>query len=347
MANSKFSAPPVKYFTSVPYILRMVTEDKSGLKTIQGMDLVGVGGAALPAAVGDELVRSGVNLVSRFGSSECGFLMSSHRDYSLEKEWQYLRSRGSVSLRFEPQGNGLAELVVPPDWPHMAKRNREDGAFATADLFEHHPKIANAWKYHSRADSQLTLMTGKKFDPAPLEDVIATSALLSDVLIFGNGKDYPGALLFPSKDSINITSDHILNEIWLLIEKLNAEGQGHTKLSKPMLVLMPYNAPRPEKSSKGTVMRGLAEKLYEAEISYAYQTSHDDHQEVQLQVPDEQVPMAILDILKGVLNNEEIIPADADLFTFGVDSVACIEIRSLLQRVLLNSDSLCILQLTQ
>lgn len=345
-ATREFSTPPVKYFTSVPYILRMVTEDKFGLETIQGMDLVGVGGAALPTTVGDQLVQSDVNLVSRFGSSECGFLMSSHRDYSLDKEWQYLRNRGSVPLRFEPQGNGLSELVVPSDWPHMAKRNREDGSFATSDLFESHATIANAWKYHSRADSQLTLVTGKKFDPAPLEDAIATSVLLSDVLIFGNGKEYPGALLFPSDDSNHYPRDQILNEIWPLIEKLNAEGQGHTKLSKPMLVLMPSGAPRLEKSSKGTVMRGPAEILYEAEISQAYQ-NRDSDQEFQVQVPDEEVPMAILDIIKGVLNNEEIIPADADLFTFGVDSVACMEIRSLIQQVLFNSGSPRILQLTR
>ncbi len=49
---------------------------------------------------------------------------------------------------------------------YKAKKNRPDGSFATADLFAPHPEIPHAWKYHSRADSQLTLITGKKFDPA-------------------------------------------------------------------------------------------------------------------------------------------------------------------------------------
>lgn len=64
--------PSVKYFSSVPYILQLLYEDKSGLEILKRMNVVGVGGAALPSAVGDELVQKGVNLVSRFGSAECG-----------------------------------------------------------------------------------------------------------------------------------------------------------------------------------------------------------------------------------------------------------------------------------
>ncbi len=306
------------------------------------MDLVGVGGAALPSAVGNELVRKGVNLVSRFGSSECGFLMSSRRDYALDKEWEYLRSREACSLRFEPQENGLAELVVRHDWPHMSKRNRDDGSFATADLFEPHPTIPNAWKYHSRADSQLTLITGKKFDPAPLEDVIATSPLLSDVLIFGRGKQYPGALLFRSKYSADVPGEQLLNEIWPLIQRLNTEGQGHTRLSRSMLSIMPSEAPGLDKSSKGTVLRGEAEKRYQVEIDNAYQRGLDDTKGTGYgQVHDREVPLAICEMVKEFLDSVEKISEDADLFTLGVDSVACMEIRALLQRVYLSLRLLC------
>ena len=116
----KDKTPPVRYFSSVPYVLQMLASDKEGLEKLQGMDIVGVGGAALPAEVGDELVRNGVNLVSRFGSAECGFLMSSHRDYEKDQDWQFLRSaRGSTHLSFDSREDGLSELVVLPGWPHM------------------------------------------------------------------------------------------------------------------------------------------------------------------------------------------------------------------------------------
>ena len=49
------------------------------------MDIVGAGGAALPAEVGDRLVRRGINLSSRLGSAECGFLLSSYHDFIVDR----------------------------------------------------------------------------------------------------------------------------------------------------------------------------------------------------------------------------------------------------------------------
>ena len=331
--------PRVAYFSSVPYVLQIVEAEEEGLQRLRNMEIVGVGGAALPQAVGDDLVKKGVNLVSRFGSAECGFLMSSHRDYTQDKEWQYLRSsQASEALKFEPQGDGLAELVILPQWLHMAKRNRDDGSFATADLFAAHPTIPHAWKYHSRADSQLTLITGKKFDPAPLEAAIATSPLLDDVLIFGNGQQYPGALLFPSATVSDIPDSQLLEELWPVIEKLNTESQGHTRLSKAMLVVMPTGTAGLEKSSKGTILRGQSEKKYAAQITQAYEgddAANDDNLggESTSPVPDDEVPVTILNIIKSVTNSADTIPEDADLFSQGVDSVACMQIRAKLQKV--------------
>lgn len=326
------STPPVKYFSSVPYILQMLASEAEGMEVLQKMDIVGVGGAALPPSVGDDLVQKGLNLVSRFGSAECGFLMSSHRDYSKHKEWQYLRSHNSPLLRFEPQDGGLAELVITKDWPHMAKRNREDGSFATADLFEAHPTIPHAWRYHSRADSQLTLMTGKKFDPAPLEAAIATSRYLDDALVFGNGQQYPGALLFRSPSSSDLSDEVLLDKVWPEVEKLNMEGQGHTKLSRSMLFVMSDDTAGLEKSSKGTVLRRQAEERFSKVIEEAYQGGVDAGIEAS-EIPDDKLPVTILDIIRAVQGSTDTIPEDADLFACGVDSVACMQIRAQLQKL--------------
>jgi hypothetical protein len=98
----------------------MMDSDEKGLSMLQNMDIVGVGGAALPAEVGDRLANNGVNLISRFGSAECGFVMSSFRDFSSDSDWQYLRNYNPANLlTFEPRENNLAELVIKPGWPHM------------------------------------------------------------------------------------------------------------------------------------------------------------------------------------------------------------------------------------
>ena len=332
----------VKYFSSVPYVLQMLSMEHDGLQTLKQMSLVGVGGAALSQDIGDDLVQKEVNLISRFGSAECGFLMSSNRDFAVDKEWQYLRSNASPYLKFEPQEGGLGELVILPSWPHMAKRNRDDGSYATADLFAPHPTIPNAWRYHSRADSQLTLITGKKFDPAPLEDAIATSPLLSDVLIFGNGQQVPGALLFRSTKSADMPNDELLSAIWPSIEKLNVESQDHTRLSKPMLTVMPNDAAGLEKSSKGTVMRGQAEKRYATEIARAYDSNsnasaNDIFSSTETGLADDEVPNTVSRVIQHVLDTSNPIPDEADLFSFGVDSVHCLRIRALLQSKILQT----------
>ena len=63
----------------------MMEADKYGLQFFKSMDIVGAGGAALPAEVGDRLVRRGFNLIPRFGSVECGFLLFSYRDFIVDR----------------------------------------------------------------------------------------------------------------------------------------------------------------------------------------------------------------------------------------------------------------------
>ncbi|PNS17757.1 L-2-aminoadipate reductase [Sphaceloma murrayae] len=327
-------APPVKYFSSVPYVLQSMEADERGLQYLQSMDIVGVGGAALPAEVGDRLIKSGVNLISRFGSAECGFLMSSHRDYAKDKEWQYLRSDvGSKLLQFEKQDTGLVELVIRDGWPHMAKRNRDDGSFATADLFAPHSSIANAWRYHSRADSQLTLITGKKFDPASLENAIATTDLLEDVLIFGNGQPYPGALLFRSDKASQLSDVDLISQLWPTIEKLNRDTQDHARIMKKMLIAMTKLDTPLEKSSKGTIIRGAAEKRFADDIEQAYSSTVD---KTLSDVPDDEIVTMVTSQIQSITNKPAPPAPDADLYAYGVDSVAGMQIRNSIRQLIPN-----------
>ncbi|KAH7153986.1 hypothetical protein DER46DRAFT_702641 [Fusarium sp. MPI-SDFR-AT-0072] len=325
---------PIKYFSSVPYVLQMLSEEYGGIEILQTMDLVGVGGAALPPAIGDTLVDAGVNLLSRMGSAECGFLMSSHRDYDNDKDWQFLRAIGDPKLiEFEARENGLSELIVKPGWPFLIKTNREDGSYSTSDLFEPHPSIPNAWRYDSRADAQITLANGKKFDPSPIEgSILASSKLLQDVLIFGSGRDYAGALLFPSPS--DISAYDVINSVWPHIDKLNSDSQTHTRINKTMLVVVAVKEEqRPlEKSSKGTILRRQAEEKYSGEIEGAYSNTSSST----TKIPEGGLQKAVQDCFQKVLGRQ--VEPDQDLYRQGVDSIACIQIRKLLEQTCLSSE---------
>lgn len=70
--GSRPKIPRVRYFASVPFVLQMLVADEEGLEILKRMDIVGVGGAPLSAAIGDDMVSKGVRLISRFGSTESG-----------------------------------------------------------------------------------------------------------------------------------------------------------------------------------------------------------------------------------------------------------------------------------
>ncbi|KAG0645137.1 Nonribosomal peptide synthase, partial [Hyphodiscus hymeniophilus] len=298
-ASSEISVAKVKLFSSVPYVLQMLSEDSAGLEILQKMSIVGVGGAVLSPKVGDYLVENGVNLISRFGSAECGFLLSSNRDHAMDKDWQYLRlSPRSNCLVFEQQeGSALSELIVKKGWPHMAKTNRHDG-FATGDLFEPHQTIHGAWKYYSRSDGQITLVTGKKFDPAPLEDFInSSSSLIRDVMVFGSNRQSPGIIVLPSEEGLELKELESKKEIWKTIDTINSKGDSHTRIPQEKIVIIYTDKATFQKSSKGTLLRGVNEKAFADEINSVYaQDLLLSSELAQISIDDED----IRDFVKGV-----------------------------------------------
>lgn len=320
-----YSKAQVKYFSSVPYVLQMMEADEAGVAWLRRMDIVGVGGAALPTEVGDRLVKKGVDLISRFGSAECGFLLSSYRDFATDSDWRYLRNYNPPNLlEFEPREDGLAELIVKPGWPHRAKYNRADGSLETADLFVPHSSISNAWLYHSRADSQLTLITGKKFDPTPLEAAMAASPHLADVLIFGNNRPFPGALLLRSEQAKNLSDEALLQAVRAVVEELNCASADHARISHDMLVPLPFQDCPLEKSSKGTILRTAAEIRFEEAIASAY----DSQGKERVEVADEELPQYLINFIQTMTGSLQGLGEDVDLFSCGVDSIVCMQLRT-------------------
>ncbi|MCO5549774.1 hypothetical protein L7F22_003247 [Adiantum nelumboides] len=180
ISNSVATCPEqIGYFLSVPFVLQGLLADDTSRKMLQRMHLVSTGGAPLPQEVGDEMVQKyDIKLVSRLGSSECGFLMSSWRSFSHDKDWSWLRIEDEPSkqwLTFEKQeGEELYELIVAKEWPSKLLSNRPDGSFATGDLYRNHPSHTHKWIYARRADDGIVMVNGKKIASTPIEDSFKT-----------------------------------------------------------------------------------------------------------------------------------------------------------------------------
>jgi thioester reductase-like protein len=161
---------------------------------------------------------------------------------------------------------------------------------------------------------------------------------VQDVLIFGEGMPYAGALLFRSKEATDMPDRALVDKIWSNVSHLNQGNQSHANVSKEMLVPMRYSSAPLEKSSKGTVMRRQAFQKYSAHIAAAYD---GPQMEAVREIGDDKIEAAILDDVNAVLSSRPIgfeeLSTNSDLFASGVDSVASIRIRQALTKYLSSS----------
>ncbi|KAF7794267.1 hypothetical protein EIP86_005400 [Pleurotus ostreatoroseus] len=339
-------------FLSVPYILKLLAEDPRGMRLLQRMELVSTGGAPLPEAgecyacflakfaesldviVGDEMVEKGVELVSRLGSSECGFLMSSQRDYATDREWSWLRNSvpGQKMLVFEPVSDSEYELVVPKAWSTRVVSNREDGSFATGDLYTKHPAIPHAWRYCGRVDDVIVMTNGKKASANPIETALRASPLISEAVVFGASQPALGVLIVPA------SSETKEDAVRAYMRDVNANSASYAQIPDALVVVLPSDSSLP-KTSKGSIVRPRALVQYASVVEEAYrrfeQGARDDDSPA---VEDVDVKDYIRRVIRDALwsrNSAKIteIDDDADLFALGVDSVQAIGVRSKLNKL--------------
>lgn len=341
---------PISYFLSVPYILDMLFTDRAdeGRKMLASMELVSTGGAPLPQQLGDDMVKQGIKLVSRLGSSECGFLMSSWRDFAHDKEWNQLRipdDLGQKWIRFEPHDptsqSGLYELVVTKDWPTKLVANRDDGSYATSDLYAKHDTLPNTWRYDSRSDDTIVLVSGKKATAPLAESKLKASPLVSEAIVFGANRAILGALVFIAPEAAPEAFDDaanikLLEQLQPVLAEINAASPPHAQLATEMLCLLPpseaQNIPR---ASKGTLQRGRAYQHYANLIDSIY-VDFEEGRSLRLQAPNASgakealTGQELITWLQSKVesNNGTNLSPDTDLFVAGVDSIQSARIRA-------------------
>ncbi|KFY11178.1 hypothetical protein V492_04600 [Pseudogymnoascus sp. VKM F-4246] len=319
-------------FYGVPYALKLLGETEAGIEALVKLQVVMFGGSACPDSLGDRLVDAGVNLISHYGTTETGQLMTSFRDRS-DKVWNYLRPSANLIpfLRWEPRGLDLFELVVLDGWPSKVATNRSDGSYATKDLFTPHPSIPNAWKYSARLDDTIALLNGEKVGPTDMEQAIRDNKYVREAVVFGNGKPQLGMLIIPSEETVGIPESQILEYIWPTVESSNAAAPGYARVSTEMLKLLPASATYPQ-TDKGTVIRQAFYKLFEKDIEDVYSRS-----ELASSSNAPSSESEIRSFLKEeicTMNGQAGLDDETDLFSVGLDSLQALQLRSLILKKL-------------
>ncbi|SPO25378.1 related to LYS2 - L-aminoadipate-semialdehyde dehydrogenase, large subunit [Ustilago trichophora] len=336
----------ISYFLSVPYILDLLFSDRAeeGRNMLASMQLVSTGGAPLPQQLGDDMVQKGIRLVSRLGSSECGFLMSSWRDFTTDAEWNHLRipdELGHAMIRFEPHDGRLFELVVTKDWPTKLVANRQDGGYATSDLYSKHGSLPNTWRYDSRSDDTLVLVSGKKVSSTLAESKLKASPLVGEAIVFGANRAILGALVFANPEAASdgtFFDDKLkvkmLQQLQPILAQINESSPPHAQLASEMIHLLPSSSlPTIPRASKGTLQRGRAYQQFSSLIDQIY-VDFEEGRSLRIN-PDQRGKAALhgtelIDWLQGEVEriNGTRLQPDTDVFVAGVDSIQSARIRA-------------------
>ncbi|KAF9770302.1 hypothetical protein IL306_012181 [Fusarium sp. DS 682] len=310
----------------------LLAESEDGMRFLRSFKVIVTAGAPMPEDLGTRLVRLGVRLVSVYGSSETGTLLTSLRPAE-DKEWNWLRVPREIGhlLRFEHQGSDTYELICPKEWPMRSDSNQDDGSWRTKDLFIRHPTMLGAFKYVGRLDDILVLENGEKFNPISVENEISSSPLVDGCIIFGTGKPAAGIAVIPSKSTANMTTEELRPLLWSVIEKSQSSLPIYGQISEDMILLLPRDSFVP-RTDKCTIIRSKFLKAFKKEIQSIYD-NQDATIGTRVYSKDE-----LLDFLSEQLVNVLHLPPKTepshsqDFSTFGLDSLRAMQFRTAILR---------------
>ncbi|KAF8839463.1 L-aminoadipate-semialdehyde dehydrogenase [Paxillus ammoniavirescens] len=334
-------APDVQALYGVPLAIKLLTETPEGLDVLKGLRIVMFGGSACPDELGDLLVSKGVRLVSHYGLTEMGQLMTSFRDFDTDKEWDWVRAKGpyintgvNEYMRFEDQGDGTYELYVLDGWHTKVMSNQPDGSYASRDLFIKHPTIPDAYKFIGRVDDTLVMVNGEKTNPVPIELTLRSSPYIADAVVFGAARTQIGALILPTEAGKDYSHEEFARRVASIIALANAEAPSHSQLSTEALVFLPYGTVIP-RADKGSIIRLRAYKEFEKVIDEVYMRLEGElGSETKRRLEGEDEARVVVRELIGQTIERSIdnLVDDADLFEFGLDSLQSTRIRNAIQR---------------
>lgn len=318
--------PEIRILYGVPYALKLLSETDQGLKLLSNLEIVMFGGSACPKPIGDRLVDADVNLVGHYGATEVGQLMTSFRNHQEDKGWEWMRVPSHLKpyLSMELRGPNLYECCVKSGWGSKVATNRDDGSYATKDLFEPHPTIADAWKYYARLDDTITLENGEKANPLLVEGVIRQNHNVAEAVVFGAGKPCIGAFIFPAETS-DLQDLEILDAVMPKIEEMNAKMPAYSHLSREMVKVLPKDVDY-RRTDKGTVIRAAFYQDFSTQIDAAYV---DQQSGTLVMERDGLLQFLRKEMQKRVTTKRgATLDEHADLFSLGVDSLQAIQVRS-------------------
>jgi len=187
--------------------------------------------------------------------------------------WDYIRLAPSIikHTQYKPLASNTFEFVYLSSLPTLNVSNSSSppGSFHSSDIFTPHPSIPHAWKFLGRTDDRVTLSTGEKVLPLPIEGRIKEEPLVKDAVVFGIDRTLPGLLLFPSDQAARLDEQVFLDTVWPAIQAANDTSEAFARIVRDMILVLPASTEALE-TDKGNIIRARVYKTFADEIDGVY-----------------------------------------------------------------------------
>ena len=202
-------------------------------------------------------------------------------------------------------------------------------SYHTRDLFKPHPSKAGLWKFHGRIDDIVVLSNGEKFNPVPIESTMQGCSLVTGALVVGQGRSQAALLIELKKGS---DGSNLEEKLWSLVQKSNQLVPGQGRIVRDKILFCSDEKPFP-RAGKGTIIRKLAERLYEHEIIALYSQKAPNPSPITLKASFklEDVKDFVWSILKSTYFSGQVISDQDDLYMHGLDSLGTTELTTMLR----------------
>lgn len=268
-----------------------------------------------------------------YQSTETGRVMNSVRPPG-DRYWNYLRLLAPARpfVLMDEITPGLYECVALNGLKSKSTVNSDNppGSFRTGDLFTPHPTEPGLWKYVCRLDDRFTLINGEKVLPISIEGRIRQEECVREAVVFGEGKSYPGALVFRADAAAHMSDEEFLEVVWPAVESANSRAETFSRIPKELVVVLPADATFP-RTDKGTFIRVPTYRQFEREIEAAYE-QFENEKGGTLSLSGQELEDFLLRRLKDRLAIE--LSVDDEFFALGVDSLQCIQMWNLIKKEL-------------
>ncbi|KAK5991336.1 Non-canonical non-ribosomal peptide synthetase FUB8 [Cladobotryum mycophilum] len=322
-----------------PSIIEDLCQSEAGVEALTKLSFVCCCGGSLTKATADKLVKHGLLINNIIGSTESGpFALQFQTDPNL---WQYfIFNSETMGAEWRPSFiEGTFELVIrrkdasdPRDQP-IFYTFPELAEWASGDLYKPHPTLPDHWIYHGRQDNLIVFSNGEKLNPATMEDIIGGHPSIKGVVIVGQERFQPAAILepvVPPKDEKE--AEALMNDVWELVELANKDTVRHGQLHRGFVALSDPSMPF-LRAGKGTIQRAHTIQMYRGFIDALYakaeSTAPMDDIVLDLDSPAS-LASSIIDLLAATIGVQGL-KHDTDFFTVGFDSLKAIRLTKLIQ----------------